>query len=119
DRVELLDDDDPPRLRAGISAGEVAREDDDWFGTPVVEAARLCAAADAGQTLVTEVVRALVGSRGGHHFRSVGALDLKGLADRLPAAAVIRTPIASPNVTGTQRHRRIWPAVAVAIGLMG
>jgi pimeloyl-ACP methyl ester carboxylesterase len=119
DRVELLDDDDPPRLRAGISAGEVAREDDDWFGTPVVEAARLCAAADAGQTLVTEVVRSLVGSRGGHQFRSVGALSLKGLSEPLPAAAVIRTPVAAPKASGSRNRRGLWPAVAAAIAVVG
>lgn len=32
-----------------------------------------------GQILVTEVVRLLAGTGGGHHFLSVGALDLKGL----------------------------------------
>ena len=31
-------------LRVGLSGGEVTREDDDYFGDPVVEAARLCAA---------------------------------------------------------------------------
>ena len=31
-------------LRVGVSIGESTQEDDDWFGTPVVEAARLCAA---------------------------------------------------------------------------
>jgi class 3 adenylate cyclase len=30
-------------LRVGLSIGEVSREDDDYFGDPVVEAARLCA----------------------------------------------------------------------------
>jgi hypothetical protein len=30
-------------LRVGLSGGEVTREDDDYFGDPVVEAARLCA----------------------------------------------------------------------------
>ncbi|MEZ5144197.1 MAG: hypothetical protein R2726_17000 [Acidimicrobiales bacterium] len=29
------------------SIGDVVAEDGDWFGTPVVEAARLCAACDA------------------------------------------------------------------------
>ena len=43
-----VDPDDPVHLRVGISVGEVAHEDDDWFGTPVVEAARLCTAADGG-----------------------------------------------------------------------
>src|SRR6187200_671547 len=30
-------------LRVGLSGGEVSREDDDYFGDPVIEAARLCA----------------------------------------------------------------------------
>ena len=51
-------------LRVGLSAGEAAEEEGDWHGTPVVEAARLCSAAAGGQVLVSDVVRALVGSRG-------------------------------------------------------
>ena len=31
-------------LRVGLAGGEVTREDDDYFGDPVIEAARLCAA---------------------------------------------------------------------------
>jgi class 3 adenylate cyclase len=115
DWVEALEPDDLARLRVGISAGEAACEHDDWFGTPVVEAARLCAAAEAGQTLVSDRVCGLVGSRGGHQFRSLGALSLKGLADPLPAAAVIRTPIASPVPQESGPRRRVWPLVAVGI----
>ena len=33
-------------MRVGISVGDATFEDGDWFGTPVVEASRLCAAAD-------------------------------------------------------------------------
>jgi class 3 adenylate cyclase len=36
-------------MRVGISAGDASFEDGDWFGTPVVEAARLCAAADGAR----------------------------------------------------------------------
>ncbi len=115
DRVEALDTEEPAYLRAGIAAGEVAFEDDDWFGTPVVEAARLCAAAEAGQTLVSEVVRSLVGSRGGHQFRSMGALTLKGLGAPVPAAAVIRTPVAAHMGASPPRRRRIWPVLIGAI----
>ncbi len=117
DNVEALDIDEPAFVRAGVSAGEAAIEHGDWFGTPVVEAARLCAAADSGQTLVSEIVRALVGSRGGHQFRSVGALSLKGLPGPVPAAAVIRTPIAAPKVEPRSRRRRPWP-IAIAAGLV-
>ena len=35
----------PVGLRIGISTGEASEEQGDWFGTPVVEAARLCALA--------------------------------------------------------------------------
>jgi len=118
DQVEALDAEDPAYLRAGIAAGEAAFEDDDWFGMPVVEAARLCAAAAAGQTLVSEVVRSLVGSRGGHQFRKLGALTLKGLGAPVPAAAVIRTPVAAHIVAPRPRRRRVWPVVvgAIAVG---
>jgi class 3 adenylate cyclase len=68
-------------VRIGVSAGDATQEDGDWFGAPVVEGARLCTAANAGQILVSEVVCLLSGSRGGHEFRSVGALELKGLID--------------------------------------
>jgi hypothetical protein len=121
DRVEALDLGYPAFVRVGVSAGEAACESGDWFGTPVVEAARLCAKAEPGQTLVSELVRGLVGSRGGHQFRSVGALTLKGLSAPLPSAAVIRTPIAAPTPRPARLPRR-WPLVvggAVAIVLVG
>jgi len=78
----------PLAIRVGLSAGDVIWEGDDCFGTPVVEARRLCDDADTGQILVGDVVRLLAGSRGGHNFRSVGALELKGIAAPVPAAEV-------------------------------
>jgi tetratricopeptide (TPR) repeat protein len=78
----------PVAIRVGVSAGDIVWEGDDCFGTPVVEARRLCDDAQGGQILVGDVVRLLAGTRGGHEFRSVGALDLKGLGAPLPAAEV-------------------------------
>ena len=76
-----VDPQDPVRLRIGISVGEVAEEDGDWFGLPVVEAARLCAVAESGQTLAVSHVRTLVGSRAGEYrLRDAGTRVLKGLA---------------------------------------
>src|SRR4029077_14532980 len=49
----------PLALRVGISVGEATFEDNDWFGTPVVEASRLCSAASSRQVLVADVVRVL------------------------------------------------------------
>src|ERR687897_2769929 len=66
-------------VRIGISAGDVIERAGDYQGVPAVEAARLCAAAMGGQILVSETVRSLVGSRGGHDFVALGELELKGL----------------------------------------
>ena len=85
-----LDADEPVQLYVGISAGEAADDDGDWFGTPVNEAARLCAAAKPGQTLTNEVVRSLVGSRGTFAFRAVGSLTLKGMPRPVAAVEVVR-----------------------------
>src|SRR5688500_17544220 len=65
-------------LRIGIAAGDAEVEGADLFGRPVVEAARLCAAAGDGQILVTDLIRQLLGGRGGHALLPVGELDLKG-----------------------------------------
>ena len=78
----------PVAIRVGLSAGDVVWEGDDCFGTPVVEARRLCDQAQGAQILVADVVRLLAGTRGGHDFRSVGPLELKGLAAPLAAAEV-------------------------------
>ncbi len=80
------------QIRIGMSAGDVAWEGDDCFGTPVVEASRLCDAAKGGQILVADVVRLLAGSRGGHRFDPVGALELKGLTEPLAVSEICWEP---------------------------
>jgi class 3 adenylate cyclase/tetratricopeptide (TPR) repeat protein len=78
----------PLAVRIGVSAGEPMEEDGDYHGIPVVEAARLCAAARGGQILISEVVRLLVGSRGEFGSSSIGALELKGLPAPVMTAEV-------------------------------
>jgi class 3 adenylate cyclase/tetratricopeptide (TPR) repeat protein len=81
--------DSPPlQVRVGLHVGEVIRDEGDYFGTPVVVAERLCGAASGGQILASELVRRMVGSRGGHGFQPVGPLHLSGLSDPLTAWAV-------------------------------
>lgn len=75
-------------IRVGVSAGDVTLEDGDCFGTPVVEASRLCAAAAGEQILVAEVVRVLARGRGGHEMTSIGELELKGLTEAVPTFEV-------------------------------
>jgi class 3 adenylate cyclase len=84
----------PLGLRIGLNAGEVIISEDDYFGTPVIVAKRLCDQAGPGTTLVSEVVRSLVGARPGYSFTPVGALSLKGLTE--PVAAFELRPHALP-----------------------
>jgi class 3 adenylate cyclase/tetratricopeptide (TPR) repeat protein len=78
----------PMEIRIGISAGDVSVEDGDCFGTPVIEASRLCAAARGGQILAAHLVQLLSRGRGGHAFTAVGELELKGLPEPVPVAEV-------------------------------
>jgi class 3 adenylate cyclase/tetratricopeptide (TPR) repeat protein len=83
---------EPLGVRIGLSAGEVVEEDEDYFGDPVVEAARLCAAADGGQILAADVVRVLVGRHATQTFVERGPLELKGLPEPVDAVEVVWEP---------------------------
>jgi class 3 adenylate cyclase len=83
-------------IRAGIAMGEATEEDGDWFGRPVVEAARLCGAADTDQILVADATLAMTGQEVARE--SVGALDLKGLPAPVPASAIAWDEGASARV---------------------
>jgi CheY-like chemotaxis protein len=79
---------DPDRsiaMRVGLSAGETNVSDGDYFGTPVVEASRLCDEAGVGEIYVSDIARTLAGSIGLHRFQRVGALDLKGITSPVVA----------------------------------
>ncbi|MCA1845486.1 MAG: AAA family ATPase, partial [Actinobacteria bacterium] len=99
---------EPLAVRIGVAVGEATCEESDYFGTPVVEAARLCGAASGGEILVTDMVRMLAGGRGGHRFDSLGPVDLKGLPDPVPTSRVLWEPqreagLALPLRLGTDR----------------
>jgi WD40 repeat protein/class 3 adenylate cyclase/energy-coupling factor transporter ATP-binding protein EcfA2 len=80
-------------VRVGIHTGEpLVNDEGRYFGVPVVIAARLCAAADTGQVLVSDVTRALVASRRAHRFTPLGERSLKGIAEPVAVAAVDWAP---------------------------
>jgi class 3 adenylate cyclase/tetratricopeptide (TPR) repeat protein len=83
----------PHGLRVALSGGEVTTEEGDFFGDPVVEAARLCGICEGGQILAAEMVRDMAGRRNRHQSRSVGDLTLKGMPDPLPAVEVLWEPL--------------------------
>jgi class 3 adenylate cyclase len=68
------------RVRIGINTGEVIAEDDDYFGTSVVTAARIAGAARGGQILISEATKGILGSGAGDvRLVSVGERELRGL----------------------------------------
>ena len=98
-------------IRIGVSSGEATHEASDLYGPPVVEAARLCAAATAGQILVSDIVRLLARGKG-HAFTSVGELTLKGLPEAVAASEVAWTP---EEVAGIPLPPRLAAAQPVAM----
>ena len=90
--------DDRLRVRVGLNIGEPIRDEGDYFGTPVVVAKRLCDVAEGGQILTSELLRALVGSRGGFGFRPRGSLALKGISEPLAACEVVWEPATERRV---------------------
>jgi class 3 adenylate cyclase/tetratricopeptide (TPR) repeat protein len=85
------------QIRVGISTGDVTFDGDDCFGLPVVEAQRLEASAEPATIRCAEMVMLMARGRGGHEFAALGDLELKGLADPLPACEVLWSPLAQPD----------------------
>ncbi len=78
----------PVAIRIGISTGEATSEYGDWFGSPVIESARLCALAPSGTTWATSIVRALAGSSSSASFDEIGSQVLKGFDRPVEIVAV-------------------------------
>ncbi len=99
-------------LRVGLSVGEASHEDGDYFGDPVVEAARLCACCDSGQILATDFVRVMAGRRSNLECRPIGELTLKGLPDPTETVEVIWEPLGTAARLPTPLPGRIMSAVS-------
>ncbi len=94
-------------VRIGVSLGDAAVEEGDYFGWPAVEASRLCAAAEGGQIVVNALVRQVAGAREENRFRSLGALELKGFSEPLEAFELLWEPLASIGIALPQRLREL------------
>jgi class 3 adenylate cyclase len=110
-------------IRVGMNVGEVLQQKtgSGYFGTPVVVARRLCDQAAAGQILATTTVSALLAGRAAFAFRDLGALELKGIAEKVgvcevlyeaerTAALFARTPFAGRQVELERLQRRLEAA---------
>jgi class 3 adenylate cyclase len=67
----------PIRVRIGLNAGEPVAEEKDLFGTAVQLAARICAHAEPGQILASDVIQQLVAGKG-FVCADQGEIGLKG-----------------------------------------
>ncbi len=71
---------EPINVRIGLNAGEPVAEDEDLFGTAVQPAARVCATAEPGTILASNVVRELSAGKG-FLFSDQGDVVLRGFED--------------------------------------
>jgi class 3 adenylate cyclase len=107
---------DPVAVRIGVSLGDVSRQGGDYFGEPVVQAARLCAHARGDEILCSDLVRLMVGAREELSFSPMGELKLKGLPAPISACEVERSPL------GTREHALELPPALRSLpetGLIG
>jgi adenylate cyclase len=69
----------PYAIRIGVHAGDVVRTDSDVMGFAVNKAARVTAAADGGQIVVSSVIQELVGTDPEYRFGDPFLAELKGI----------------------------------------
>ena len=69
------------KVRIGINVGETIKEEEEFFGSAVVLAARVMAEAAGEQILVSDLFRKLAGSASGAQFVDYGWEQLKGFAE--------------------------------------
>jgi class 3 adenylate cyclase len=67
------------RLHLGVHAGDVIREEHNVWGGAVNIAARICALAEPGEVLVSDVVRALARTSASVTFDDRGEVELRGI----------------------------------------
>jgi class 3 adenylate cyclase len=103
--------DRPIRVGVGIHAGEAVETPDGFIGSAVNMASRVCAAASAGEVLVTGTVRGITQASIDVGFISRGKQRLKGINEPVELFAVTR----DATVGGGRRSTN--PRVLAAIGL--
>lgn len=83
----------PLQVRIGLAAGEPLERQNDFFGSTVQLAARLCAHAEPEQILVSNVVAELCLGKG-LGFRDLGEVPLKGFDQPMRVHCVVIPPAA-------------------------
>lgn len=78
----------PLEIRIGLNSGEPIVEDNDFFGSTVQMASRICGQAGAGQIYVSSVVKELSSGKK-YLFNSLGDFRLKGIDEPQPLYEVV------------------------------
>jgi class 3 adenylate cyclase len=79
-------------LHIGVHAGDVIREEGNVFGGAVNIASRICGLSEAGEILVSDVVRGMARSsvrQGGVVFEDRGEREMKGVEEAVRVYAVV------------------------------
>jgi DNA-binding NarL/FixJ family response regulator len=97
DRAARRGTGDALEIRIGVNVGEVVEADDagteDVFGAAVVLAHRLCACAQPGEILASDLVRMLVGSRSDVRFDTAGRRSVEGFGEPVAVATLAWDPL--------------------------
>ncbi|MGH2632768.1 MAG: AAA family ATPase, partial [Tepidiformaceae bacterium] len=98
-------------LKVGLNTGEAFFDGEDYFGTAVVVASRLCDAAAPGQVLCSSVAGAMLSGISEFSLVPVAPLALKGIAGPIDAFEVEIAPLepatALANVPFVGRQREL------------
>lgn len=84
----VADDPDQVGLRVGLHAGELLRDGNDFFGSTVIIARRLCDRAESGQTIASTSTCELAEEEFEGAFKPLGLLLLKGLSTPVESSSV-------------------------------
>jgi len=104
------------RMRMGLNVGDVIIEPDDIYGTSVNVAARLEQYAPPGGIVVTDALRALVGSRIDVPIDDLGPLRLKNISRPVQAYSLRLPGVGTvPGVTGQGQAARRAKVPSIAV----
>jgi class 3 adenylate cyclase/CheY-like chemotaxis protein len=98
-------------VRIGIDAGEPVREGDDFYGTTVTVASQLCATAEPGEILASDIVAQIAAPRVDVPTHAAGNLKLRGLEERVSAVRVLWSREASPQPADEGEQRVITTVI--------
>lgn len=91
-------------IRIGLHVGEPLIDEDDYFGTPVVVASRLCGTAGAHEIRVTEAVTRLATIDDGVGLEPIGSVELKGFDHAVDVVRVHIGENGTPGANPTPEH---------------